>query len=81
MSDYRWKSTEPVVTPPPPKLLLSDAQLIIFWALACAFGLAVGFFLGISLGDLWLDRRGADGPGDVALGASAAMGSGRSAAA
>jgi len=50
MSDYQWKSTEPVVTPPPPRLLLSDVQLIIFWALACAFGLAVGFFLGIGMG-------------------------------
>lgn len=37
--------------PPVPKLLLGDAQFIIFWALACAFGLAVGFFLGISMGN------------------------------
>lgn len=49
MSNYRWQSNEPVTTPPPPKLLLSDAQLIIFWALTNAFGLALGFFLGIGL--------------------------------
>jgi hypothetical protein len=51
MSDYQWKSNEPVVTPPRPRLLLSDMQLTIFWALANAFGLAVGFFLGIGMGN------------------------------
>jgi hypothetical protein len=51
MSDYQWKSNEPVMKPPRPKLLLSDLQFIIFWALTSAFGLAVGFFLGISLGN------------------------------
>jgi hypothetical protein len=50
MSDYQWKSSEPVLKPPRPKLLLSDLQFIIFWALTSAFGLAVGFFLGIGLG-------------------------------
>ena len=50
MSDYQWKSNEPAVTPPRPKPLLSDVQLIIFWALTSAFGLTVGFFLGIGMG-------------------------------
>ncbi len=50
MSDYQWKSNEPIMKPPRPKLLLSDAQLIVFWALANAFGVAVGFFLGIGMG-------------------------------
>jgi hypothetical protein len=50
MHDYQWKSNEPVLKPPAPKLLLSDLQFIIFWALTNAFGLAVGFFLGIGLG-------------------------------
>jgi hypothetical protein len=50
MDDYQWKSNEPVLKPPRPKLLLSDLQFIIFWALTSAFGLAVGFFLGIGLG-------------------------------
>ncbi len=49
MSDYRWKSAEPLVAPPPPKLLLSDAQMLIFWALTNAIGLAAGFFIGIGL--------------------------------
>ena len=49
MREYRWKSGEPVVTPPAPKLFLSDAQLSIFWALTNAIGLAVGFFIGIGL--------------------------------
>ena len=50
MSDYQWKSSEPVLKPPRPKLLLGDLQFIIFWALTSAFGLALGFFLGIGLG-------------------------------
>jgi hypothetical protein len=50
MSDYQWKSSEPVLKPPRPKLLLSDLQFITFWALTSAFGLALGFFLGIGLG-------------------------------
>jgi hypothetical protein len=49
MSDYQWKSSEPVLKPPAPKLLLSDWQLIVFWALTNAIGLALGFFLGIGL--------------------------------
>ena len=49
MSDYQWKSNEPVLKPPRPKVLLSDLQFIIFWALTGAFGLAVGFFIGIGL--------------------------------
>ena len=50
MSDYQWKSSEPVPKPPRPKLLLSNVQLIIFWALTNAIGLAAGFLLGIGLG-------------------------------
>jgi hypothetical protein len=50
MSDYQWKSNEPVLKPPRPKLLLSDLQFIIFWALTSAIGLALGFFIGIGLG-------------------------------
>ena len=50
MSAYQWKSSEPVLKPPRPKLLLSDVQLIVFWALTNAIGLALGFFLGIGLG-------------------------------
>jgi hypothetical protein len=49
MTDYRWKSNEPVITPPTPRLLLSDLQLLIFWALTSALGLAAGFFIGIGL--------------------------------
>jgi hypothetical protein len=49
MSDYQWKSSEPVLKPPAPKLLLSDLQFIIFWALTSAIGLALGFFIGIGL--------------------------------
>ena len=49
MDDYQWKSSEPVPKPPAPKLLLSDWQFIIFWALTSAIGLALGFFLGIGL--------------------------------
>lgn len=49
MSEYQWKSREVTNTPPPPKLLLSDLQLIVFWALTNAIGLAVGFFIGIGL--------------------------------
>ena len=49
MGDYQWKSNEPVLKPPAPKLLLSDWQFIIFWALASAIGLALGFFIGIQL--------------------------------
>ena len=49
MSDYQWKSTEPVLRPPRPKLLLNDLQFIIFWALTNAIGLALGFFIGIGL--------------------------------
>ena len=49
MSDYKWKSSEAVLKPPAPKLLLSDAQFIIFWALTNAIGLALGFFLAIGL--------------------------------
>ncbi len=49
MSDYQWKSSEPVMKPPVPKLLLSDGQFIIFWALTSAIGLALGFFIGIGL--------------------------------
>ena len=30
MSDYQWKSREPVMKPPAPKLLLSDWQFILF---------------------------------------------------
>lgn len=50
MRDYQWKSNEPVLKPPAPRLLLSDVQFIIFWALTGAIGLALGFFLGIGLG-------------------------------
>jgi hypothetical protein len=50
MSDFQWKSNEPIIKPPRPRLLLSEVQLIIFWALTNAFGLAVGFFLGIGIG-------------------------------
>jgi hypothetical protein len=49
MSEYQWKSSEPVVKPPAPKLLLSDWQFIIFWALTSAIGLALGFFIAIGL--------------------------------
>ena len=49
MSDYQWKSSEPVAKPPAPKLLLADWQFIIFWALTNALGLALGFFIGIGL--------------------------------
>jgi hypothetical protein len=49
MRDYQWKSSEPVLKPPRPKLLLSDLQFIIFWALTSAIGLALGFFIGIGL--------------------------------
>ncbi len=49
MSDYQWKSGEPVLKPPAPKPLLSDWQFILFWALTNAIGLALGFFLGIGL--------------------------------
>ena len=49
MDDYQWKSGEPVLKPPAPKLLLTDWQFIIFWALTNAIGLALGFFLGIGL--------------------------------
>lgn len=49
MSDYQWKSSEPIVKPPTPKLLLSDVQLIVLWALTNALGLAAGFFIGIGL--------------------------------
>src|SRR5512143_849601 len=49
MSDYQWKSSEPVLKPPAPKLLLSDLQFIIFWALTNAIGLTLGFFIGIGL--------------------------------
>ena len=50
MSEQQWKSSEPVMKPPAPKLLLSDVQLIVFWALTNAIGLALGFFLGIGVG-------------------------------
>jgi hypothetical protein len=49
MSDYQWQSSEPIVKPPAPKLLLSDWQFIIFWALTNAIGLALGFFIAIGL--------------------------------
>lgn len=49
MRDYQWKSSEPVIRPPAPKLLLSDGQFIIFWALTNAIGLALGFFIGLGL--------------------------------
>ncbi len=49
MNDYQWKSNEPVLKPPAPKLLLSDWQFIIFWVLTNAIGLALGFFIGIEL--------------------------------
>jgi hypothetical protein len=49
MSDYQWKSNEPVIKPPAPQLLLSDLQFIIFWALTNALGLALGFFIAIGL--------------------------------
>ncbi len=49
MSEHQWKSREAITTPPPPKLLLSDLQLIVFWALTNAIGLAAGFFIGIGL--------------------------------
>jgi hypothetical protein len=49
MNDYQWKSSEPVVKPPVPKLLLSDWQFILFWALTNTIGLTVGFFIGIGL--------------------------------
>jgi hypothetical protein len=49
MSDYQWKASEPVIKPPAPKLLLSDWQFILFWALTSAIGLALGFFIAIGL--------------------------------
>ncbi|NTU61890.1 MAG: hypothetical protein HGB05_00460 [Chloroflexi bacterium] len=49
MNDYQWRSSEPVLRPPRPKLLLNDLQFIIFWALTNAIGLALGFFIGIGL--------------------------------
>ena len=49
MSDYQWKTSDPVTRPPAPKLLLTDWQFITFWALTNALGLGLGFFIGIGL--------------------------------